>query len=210
MSPYEALLGQSPPNFIHYHPKDSSNQAVDSVLKEREIAVKLLQDNLAKAQQRMKLQADKHRSERIFSVGDWVYLKLQPYRQHSVHRRAFHKLAARYYGPFEVTQRIGAVAYKLNLPADSRIHNVFHVSLLKKKIGTHTVSSNLPPVSETGEFIRFPVKILDKRMVKRRNGAASEVLVHWTNTDPEDSTWENFNDLQKRFPDFNIWAHYHP
>ncbi|KAJ9562552.1 hypothetical protein OSB04_007712 [Centaurea solstitialis] len=164
---------------------DSSNQVVDSVLKEREIAVKLLQDNLAKAQQRMKLQADKHRSERIFSVGDWVYLKLQPYRQHSV-------------------------AYKLNLPADSRIHNVFHVSLLNKKIGTHAASSNLPPVSETGEFIRFPLKILDKRMVKRRNGEASEVLVQWTNTDIEDSTWENVNDLQKRFPDFNMWAHYHP
>lgn len=76
MSPYQALFGRPPPDYIHYHPKDSSNQAVDSVLREREVAVQLLKSNLVKAQERMKAQADKHHSEKNYAVGDWVYLKL--------------------------------------------------------------------------------------------------------------------------------------
>ncbi|GKA53359.1 putative nucleotidyltransferase, ribonuclease H [Tanacetum coccineum] len=158
----------------------------------------------------MKTQADKHRSERVLAVGDWVYLKLQPYRQHSMNKRVFHKLAAKYYGPFQVIQRVGSVAYKLNLPPISKIHNVFHVSLLKKRVGDHSVYSSLPPVYEAGEFKLQPLKILDKRMVKRKNRLISEVLVQWTNVDVEDSTWEEFFDLQQRFLEFDIWSNYHP
>ncbi|KAJ9554331.1 hypothetical protein OSB04_018376 [Centaurea solstitialis] len=192
MSPYQALFGQAPPDYIHYHPKDSSNQAVDSVLREREVAVQLLKSNLGKAQERMKAQADKHRSEKYYEVGDWVYLKLQPYRQHSVNRRAFHKLAAKYYGPYEITKKVGTVAYQLKLPPETRIHNVFHVSLLKKRLGDHSVSSVLPPVSDAGEFHLIPLKVIDKRMVKKKNRLSSEVLVQWSNTQVEDSTWKMF------------------
>ncbi|GJW40285.1 retrotransposable element Tf2 [Tanacetum coccineum] len=158
----------------------------------------------------MKVQADKHRSEREFQVSEMVYLKLQPYRQHSVNKRAFHKLAAKYFGPFQVLQKVRAVAYKLNLPPESKIHNVFHVSLLKKKIGLHQVHSSLPLVTEAGEFQLFPVKILDKRTVKKRNSAISEVLVQWSNTDVEDSTWEEVHKLQLQYPEFDVWASYHP
>lgn len=88
MSPYQALFNQTPPMYIHYQAKDSSNHFVDSALQGRESTVQLLKDNLLKAQNRMKMQADKHRSERVFQVGDWVFLKLQPYRQQSLHARA--------------------------------------------------------------------------------------------------------------------------
>ena len=82
----------------------------------------------------MKLYADQKRSEREFKVGDWVYLRLQPYRQTSVELRSNTKLSANYYGPYQVMQKIGNVAYRLKLLEASKIHLVFHVFLLKRKI----------------------------------------------------------------------------
>jgi hypothetical protein len=103
----------------------------------------------------MKHQADKHRAEREFAVGDNVYLKLQPYVQTSIARHPHQKLAFRYYGPYTVLQRIGSVAYKLNLP---QIHPVVHVSLLKKAIGlTALVSAQLPPSISMLHAIHLPV-----------------------------------------------------
>jgi len=67
----------------------------------------------------MKKEADKFRSERQFGVGDFVYLKLQPYIQSSVSRRAYQKLAFKFFGPYRVLERVGKVAYRLELPANS-------------------------------------------------------------------------------------------
>ena len=82
----------------------------------------------------MKAQADKNRTERSFEVGELVYLKLQPHLQSSVASRGNHKLSFRFYGPYQIMQKVGTVAYKLALPESSRIHPVVHVSQLKKHI----------------------------------------------------------------------------
>jgi len=97
-------------------------------LKERDLLTKLIQQQLLRAQQRIKSQADKKRSERIFQVGDLVYVKLQPYIQTMVASRSNQKLSFRFFGPFRVLQRVGRVAYKLDLPPSSKIHPVVHVS----------------------------------------------------------------------------------
>lgn len=99
-------------------------------LKEKSMMNSLIQQHLARAQKRMKTQADKGRSERTFAVGDWVYLKLQPYVQASLAPRANQKLAFKLFGPFQVISRVGSVVYKLKLPDTSAIHPVFHVSQL--------------------------------------------------------------------------------
>ena len=104
----------------------------------------LVHQHLARAQQRMKIQADKHRSERQFAVGDSVYLKLQPYVQSSLAPRSNQKLAFRFFGPFSVIAKVGSVAYKLALPASSHIHPVFHVSQLKKAVPSSVTVDQLP------------------------------------------------------------------
>ena len=86
----------------------------------------------------------------------------------------------------------------MQLPLDSNIHHVFQISLLKKSVDNHSVSGTLPPVREKGEFCMLPLKVLDKRMLKKRNRLVAEVLVQWTNVEPEDSTWEDVEELQQK------------
>ena len=93
----------------------------------------LLRQHLLRAQQRMKKQADRHRTERSFAVGDEVFLKLQPYVQTSLAPRSSQKLSFKFFGPYKIIARVGAVAYKLDLPPTSKIHNVVHVSQLKQR-----------------------------------------------------------------------------
>lgn len=146
----------------------------------------VLKEKLLQAQTRMKNYADQNRSERSFQVGDFVYLKLQPYTQSSLAHKASFKLAPRYYGPYEVVAKIGSVAYKLKLPAYAQIHDVFHVSLLKKKIGTQAaITPSLPPVTSDGRPKLVPVSILYQRMVNFQNRPKVEYLVHWANSAPK-------------------------
>lgn len=112
-------------------------------------------------------------------------------------------MAPKFFGPYQVLQRVGPVAYKLNLPEGSRIHPVFHVSLLKKKLGMGAVvQTTLPLTDEQGQLQLEPLAILDRKLVKKNNRPHSMVLVQWANSIPEDATWESWYDIHQRFPNF--------
>nr|KYP59781.1 hypothetical protein KK1_015222 [Cajanus cajan] len=152
----------------------------------------------------MSQQADKNRRDRTFTIGDFVFLKLQPYRQHSLRRNTFHKLLPKFYGPFKVIDRIGQAAYQLELPSSVEIHNVFHVSQLKlcKNPATCSIQS-LPLAAGFLDSPQEPEAILDRKMVKRGRVAATKVLIKWKNFPAEQSTWEFYYDVLKKFPNFH-------
>lgn len=135
MTPYEVLYGQKPPLHLPYVTHSSLVEEVDRSLRARENTIRLLKHHLQLAQARMKAQTNKKRSHRSFEEGDMVYVKLQPYRQMSLKGHSYHKLNAKYFGPVKVLRKMGTVTYQ--------IHNIFHVSLLKKQLGYTTCSSRL-------------------------------------------------------------------
>lgn len=112
----------------------------------------------------MKTQADSKRRDVTYNVGDWVYVKLCPNRQTSLSRTTFHKLSKQYYGPFQITEAIGVVAYRLTLPLSSKIHNVFHCSILKPHHDPVTqVIDPLPPHANENHHLIEPLRILDTK-----------------------------------------------
>jgi hypothetical protein len=100
MTPYQVLYGVAPPLHIPYFPKDSAVESVDEYLSTKEEIIKRVREHLQAAQNRMTMVANRKRSDRSFEINDYVFLKLQPYRQHSLARRSSQKLAAKYYGPY--------------------------------------------------------------------------------------------------------------
>lgn len=109
-----------------------------------------------------------------------------------------------YAGSFQVIQKIGEVAYKLQLPTSAKVHPVFHVSQLKKKVGLHDqTTSTLPPFDEKGQHLLIPVAILEKMIVKKNNTAVGQWLIQWGHLPVEEATWEDAEEFMRKFPDYN-------
>jgi Chromo (CHRromatin Organisation MOdifier) domain len=127
-----------------------------------------------------------------------MYLKLQPYRQTSVQRRENHKLSSKYYGPFEILEKIGKLAYMLNLSEDTQIHLVFHISQLKEKLDHKVVpTTNMSLVGKYGQMKVEPVVVLDRQLVKKGNELRTQILVRWSNLSNSDATWEDYLQIQQ-------------
>ena len=118
-----------------------------------------------------------------------------------MHQKKLGKLAPRYYGPFQVIQKIGEVSYKLDLPHGSLIHPVFYVSSLKAKLGNKVVPRpTLPAVNANLVVIPEPMLILDRKSIQLRSKTMNQVLVQWQGECKEDATWEILYNLQAKFP----------
>jgi len=152
----------------------------------------------------MKHSVDKHRSDRTFTVGDLVYVELHPYRQIFVAQRPNMKISPKFYGPFQVTNTVGTIAYKLALPTTSRIHNVFHVSPLKKHVGAIVTATSLSNEVQDTTFDKEPETILDRIIIKQRGLPVTKILVKWKHQLPKDVTWEFFMILSNAIPHSNL------
>jgi hypothetical protein len=119
--------------------------------------LKVLKENLQMAHNQKKVSVDRHKIEHSFKVGDLVFLRLQPYKKSSLKKSGEENLNPRFYGPYRIIRRVGKVSYELELPDGSQIHNVFHVSCLKKSVGQFiSTSEELPPLDEEGKIELVP------------------------------------------------------
>ncbi|KAJ0483369.1 putative nucleotidyltransferase, Ribonuclease H [Helianthus annuus] len=200
MTPFKAVYGRDATTIHDYIPGSSNNASIDTSLATHQQLLELLKGSLEQARERMVRQANKKRLEKEFQVGDWVFLKLQQYRQSSVSDRKNQKLSKRFFGPYKILERIGKLAYKLDLPATSRIHPIFHVSLLKPSYGTTSTTTDTLDNFQDDEI----VDLLPEDVINNRIGLDNQQqsLVKWEGRPLEEATWEDTQDFRNRFPFF--------
>ncbi|KAM6552778.1 hypothetical protein CsatB_013540 [Cannabis sativa] len=114
------------------------------------------------------------------------------------------KLSPRFIGPFEILERIGQVAYRLTMPpALAAVHNVFHVSMLRKYVShsSHVLSYEALELQPDLSYEEQPVQILDRREKVLRSKTVALVKVLWRNSKVEEATWELETDMQQKYPE---------
>ena len=201
MAPYEALYGRKCRSPVHWHETGETRLEKTDFIHDTTEAVKKIRQRLETAQSRQKSYADNRRRPLEFQVGDSVFLKISPTK--GVMRFGKKgKLSPRYIGPFEILEKVGKVAYKLALsPELSTIHNVFHISMLKKYIAdpSHVLSHEPINVLEGLSYEEKPVQILAREEKVLKNKVIPLVKVLWRNYKIEEATWEREDDMKEQY-----------
>jgi hypothetical protein len=171
------------------------------LIQEADEQVRIIRENLRVAQTRQKSYADNRRRPVEFEEGDHVYLKVSPLRG----MRRFNvkgKLSPHFIGPFRVFRRVGEMAYQLELPDNlSDVHNVFHVSQLKKclKVPEEQLPLEDLSVQDDLTYAKYPIKILDTLTHVMRNKVIKMCKVQWSHHGEDEATWEREEELRIDF-----------
>ncbi|KAA0041720.1 pol protein [Cucumis melo var. makuwa] len=166
-------------------------------------AIQKIRSRMHTAQSRQKSYAYVRRKDLEFDVGDKVFLKVAPMKGVLRFERRG-KLSPRFVGLFEILERISSVAYRLALsPSFSEIHDVFHVSMLRKYVPdpSHVVNYEPLEIDENLSYIELPVEVLARDVIMLRNREIPLVKVLWQNHRVEEATWEREDDMRSRYPE---------
>ena len=201
MTPFKVVYGRDPPILARYGTPKTPVADIDNYLLERDEMLRRLKLHLSDAQAIMKEVKDAKRRHEPLKEGDMVYLKLRPYRMKSLSKRFNEKLSPKYFGPYRIAQQINAVAYKLELPEDCRIHPVFHTSQLRKVVGQPDQVLPLPSaLSEDFEWLVEPSEVKNVK----NEGNELLVLIKWKGLPDFEATWESATIMAQRFPEFQL------
>jgi hypothetical protein len=207
MSPFEALYGRKCRTPLMWNEVGERPLFGPDLIKDAEEKVKLIKDRLKVAQSRQKSYADSKRKAVTFESGDRAYLRVSPLR--GVKRFGIKgKLAPRFVGPYKILERRGEVSYQLELPeALSSVHNVFHVSQLKK---CHVEESEVPlrdtvpleaiQLKEDLTYEEKPERILETTERITRSKTTRFCKVQWSHHTKEEATWEREENLKEDHP----------
>nr|AAR89003.1 putative polyprotein [Oryza sativa Japonica Group]ABF96826.1 retrotransposon protein, putative, Ty3-gypsy subclass [Oryza sativa Japonica Group] len=202
MVPFEALYGRKCRTPLFWDQAGERQLFGIEVLAEAEEKVRTIRERLRIAQSRQKSYADNRRRELTFEAGDYVYLLVTPLR--GVHRfQTKGKLAPRFVGPYKILERRGEVAYQLELPSNMiGIHDVFHVSQLKKclRVPEEQTDSEHIDIQEDLTYVEKPVRILDTSERRTRNKVTRFCRVQWSHHPEEEATWEREDELKAAHP----------
>ncbi|KAM2989031.1 hypothetical protein FF2_003058 [Malus domestica] len=202
MSPFEALYGKSCRTPLCWLEVGERVLVGPEIVDETTQNVQVIKSNLKAAQDRHKSLADKHAIDRVYKIGDWVFLKLSPWRG-VVRFGKKGKLSPRYIGPYRITERVGEVAYKLEVLLElSKVHDVFHVSMLRHYVSnpSHVIPPQPLDINLDLTYDEKPVTILDWKDKILRNKTMRLVKVLWRNHSVEEANWETEERMKEMYP----------
>ncbi|KAL0387779.1 UNVERIFIED_CONTAM: Transposon Tf2-11 polyprotein [Sesamum radiatum] len=202
MAPYEALYGRRCRSPVCWDIEGLRQLEGPELVQETVEKIQIVKKCLKAAQDRQKSYVDKHHREMEYEVGDKVFLKVSPWK--GILRFGKQgKLSPRYIGPYEIIERIGPLAYRLALPVElSQIHDVFHVSMLRRYRSdpSHVIHEPEVEISEQLTYMEEPAEILDRSVRKLRNKEIPMVKVRWTHHSPREATWEVEEHMREKYP----------
>jgi transposase InsO family protein len=199
-TPFAIVYGRDPPTIRSYEPGETRVAAVAKSMAERAELLADARARLEQAQDVYRRYYNKHHREIHHSVGDWVWLRLRHRTPASLQGVSKGKLRPRYYGPYQITSIINQVAYRLALPAGARLHDVFHVGLLKKFIGTPPSAPPALPPTHHGATQPMPERASRARLAR----GVRQVLIHCQGEPASSATWEDLENFQSRYPTFQL------
>ncbi|KAD6454789.1 hypothetical protein E3N88_09495 [Mikania micrantha] len=201
-APFEALYGRKCRSPICWAEVGDSQLTGPELVHETTEKIVQIRNRMAAARDRQKSYADKRLKPLEFKVGDKVLLKVSPWKG-VIRFGKRGKLNPRYIGPFEILKRIGPVAYQLNLPTElDGVHNVFHVSNLKKCLSDETLIVPLDEiqVDEQLRFVEEPVEIMDREVKQLKQSKIPIVKVRWNSKRGPEFTWEREDQMMRKYP----------
>ncbi|GJV83825.1 hypothetical protein Tco_1523723 [Tanacetum coccineum] len=190
-------------SFANYVAEVGEGQLIGpELVQETTEKISQIKDRLKAARDRQKSYADKRRKPLEFSVGDYVLLKVSPWKG-VVRFGKKGKLAPRFVGPFEIIKKVGPVAYRLDLPEElNGVHDTFHVSNLKKCLADPTLQVPLDEIRVDAKlnFVEEPVEILEREFKKLKRSRIAIVKVRWNSKRGPEFTWEREDQMKLKYP----------